>query len=195
MQRAVSEHRSTILVVDDNADLRQVFAETLRDSGYAARAVANGAEALIELSQLPPPCMVLLDLAMPIMSGSETLTMMRSSSRLATVPVCVISSDVRELPPGAQRALRKPVTVQQLLEVVRSCHESANEPPRVPGRLAHVTNERARCSLFAVAQGRRTLAQSRALVRSSRERLALTAENAKNEIARSDLSRSLRSPR
>jgi len=67
---------------------------------------SNGSEALTLLldGQIPEPCLILLDLQMPIMSGWELLTIVKRNARLAAVPVIVSSG----LPPSSPRRLRQP---------------------------------------------------------------------------------------
>src|SRR5215510_8699670 len=66
-------HKSTqrVLVVDDDQDIRDALCELLRDEGYEAIAVANGEEALTYLKGGNLPCVILLDLMMPVMDGWE----------------------------------------------------------------------------------------------------------------------------
>lgn len=76
-----------ILVVDDNASLRENLAECLEIEGYAVTLAADGAGALAELDATPPPAAVLLDLMMPGMSGRELVERIRANPRLASVRI------------------------------------------------------------------------------------------------------------
>jgi CheY-like chemotaxis protein len=60
--------QGTILVVDDDTDLREAVVEALRSEGYRVTAAKNGADALSHL-RLERPALVLLDLMMPVMDG------------------------------------------------------------------------------------------------------------------------------
>lgn len=61
----------TILVVEDDVDIREAVTELLEGAGFKVRAAQNGLDALARLRQLPRPSVILLDLLMPIMNGWE----------------------------------------------------------------------------------------------------------------------------
>jgi CheY-like chemotaxis protein len=108
-----------ILLVEDDEDLRELFAEILRDAGYTVDEARNGQVALDHLVGKAEPCLMLLDLMMPVMSGPELLATLEHEGRCGSLPVIVLSaggaaSDV----PRANKFLRKPVSPEQLLEVV-----------------------------------------------------------------------------
>lgn len=110
-----------ILVVEDNDDTRELYCAILRRHGYNVHEADNGETALEVLDKLDDdPCLVLLDLMMPVMSGGELLKVLHQSERLARVPVVVLSAGGRPSDaPGAQKFVRKPVEPHVLLEVVR----------------------------------------------------------------------------
>ena len=113
-----------ILVVDDDEDLREVVAEILRESGQRIVTAANGKEALELLQRNPAARVILLDLMMPVMNGSEFRAQQVRDPRLASIPVVVLSADdqcgrkARRL--GARGFLRKPMTIDKLLDTVAS---------------------------------------------------------------------------
>jgi len=86
------ETNHLILVVDDDEDLRESFAGVLEDAGYEAASAGNGREALDFLRSSPPPCLVLLDLMMPVMDGLSFITEKEADSELANIPVVVITA-------------------------------------------------------------------------------------------------------
>jgi two-component system, chemotaxis family, chemotaxis protein CheY len=110
-----------ILVVDDDAAIRDVVADILQMSDYRVKTASNGAEALNQV-QSDQPLAVLLDLMMPIMDGWEFLRRCRRLPLLKNLPVVVMSaahdaaSAAREL--GAQAYLTKPFDMDAVLEVV-----------------------------------------------------------------------------
>lgn len=111
----------TVLVVDDDPDIREMLTMILAAEGYSAIPAANGQEALARLAE-ETPCLILLDLMMPEMDGwAFRATQAEGPTR--SIPLVVLSGGVdveeraREL--GADRFLRKPVELQGLLEVVR----------------------------------------------------------------------------
>jgi CheY-like chemotaxis protein len=109
----------TILVVEDDTDIREVVSETLARAGYEVVQAANGQEALDFLQTSHGPCLVLLDLMMPVLSGPELLEIMAQDQRLAALPVIVVSAIAdRGSAPGVQRFLQKPVTADLLRQVV-----------------------------------------------------------------------------
>lgn len=111
----------TILVVDDDLDIREIVSEVLADEGYSVVTARNGAEAL-ELLKTVTPALILLDLNMPVVDGVEFRQRQRENAALADIPTVVMSAmhrmpeRVAEL--GVEDALTKPVQLRRLLEVV-----------------------------------------------------------------------------
>jgi CheY-like chemotaxis protein len=107
----------TILIVDDDPEIRSTIGELLIDEGYAVAEAENGADALAALRKMPAaPCLVLLDLMMPVMNGFDVLREIAADPRLVDVPVVVLSAHRQaESVTGARRFLQKPVTLAQLL--------------------------------------------------------------------------------
>jgi CheY-like chemotaxis protein len=110
----------TILLAEDDDDLRELVAHLLERAGYEVRQACNGQEALSALEgPLPMPGLVLLDLMMPVMSGAEFLHVLATSSKPLRPPVVVLSAVAdQQRPPGAVAYLRKPVSEDELLTVV-----------------------------------------------------------------------------
>ena len=106
-----------VLVVDDDADLRESIVEILHLRGYPARACENGKQALAAIAAAAP-ALVLLDLMMPVLDGWTVLARLRDEGTLALDRVVVMTASEAE-PPYGVRALPKPFTVKQLLAVVR----------------------------------------------------------------------------
>src|SRR5687768_13520104 len=87
-----------ILVVDDDIDIREAIQDTLEEEGFRVESAPDGAAALERLRALPyEPCLVLLDLMMPVMDGWEFLAARKEDPRLASIPITVISAS-RDLP-------------------------------------------------------------------------------------------------
>jgi CheY-like chemotaxis protein len=114
----------TVLVVDDDADLRDSIEAALASHGHPVVQAADGAEALAWLkSGVKDPCLVLLDLMMPGMNGFELRSRMTADPALATIPVVVITgagllADRRAGELSAE-VLRKPIELPTLLRTVR----------------------------------------------------------------------------
>lgn len=112
---------TTILLVDDDEDIRELTAEILRESGYDVVEAEDGQQALSALARMDtPPALVLLDLIMPVMTGQQMLHEMRGIPRLAQVPVVALTAGgfVAADVPDAQDVVRKPASVAVLLKVV-----------------------------------------------------------------------------
>ena len=82
---------STILVVDDNPQMHQLYRVALARSGYRLLVASSGAEALLVLSNHFPD-LILLDLAMPTMDGIEFLRVLREQPEWQSIPVIVITA-------------------------------------------------------------------------------------------------------
>jgi CheY-like chemotaxis protein len=82
-----------VLVVEDNDDVREVLGCLLRAHGFQVREAANGREALDLLtSEIQEPCLVLLDLMMPVMSGWQLLAELDETSCHTSSEVIIISA-------------------------------------------------------------------------------------------------------
>jgi CheY-like chemotaxis protein len=110
----------TVLVVDDDQDIREALCELLRDEGYQAVAVANGEEALSFLRSGNLPCVILLDLMMPVMDGWEFRRHQASDPELSKIPVIVITAagGQRASSISVEKVLSKPLHLDQVLEVL-----------------------------------------------------------------------------
>ena len=125
-----------VMVVDDDTDLRETLIEVLQDKAYRTVGASNGQEALDLLHTAPGllPCVILLDLMMPVMDGRQFRAALLLEPELSEIPIIVLSAhaDVDELFPGLSVAarLRKPVDLAPLLSLVdRHC----KEPPAALG--------------------------------------------------------------
>jgi len=111
----------TIVLVEDDEGIRETMAALLEDEGYAVVQAANGEEGLDRLRAAADPCLVLLDLWMPVMNGWQMLAEMQADEQLRRVPVVVISAAGDMAPPtGAVAFLRKPIRLEVLLASVAS---------------------------------------------------------------------------
>ena len=111
--------RKSVLIVDDDVDIREVLAETLVDRGFDVATAANGLEALEVLrGPSPPPSVILLDLMMPIMDGYSFLAQRRADPALAAIPLAIVTAghgiDRERLGDGIP-ILAKPFDVAQLV--------------------------------------------------------------------------------
>ena len=107
----------SVLVVDDDEDIREVLSEILRARGYAVQTAAEGREALALLRAGAPPALILLDMRMPGMSGWEFRHEQRRDPQLAGIPIVVLSGgNLRGVAAslGAADVLAKPVDLDEL---------------------------------------------------------------------------------
>jgi CheY-like chemotaxis protein len=109
----------TVLIVEDEEDLREMMRDALELSGFTVVTAHEGQDALEKISQIEQLCLVLLDLLMPGMNGWEFFEKLRQRPELAAVPVVVHSSLPNRAPVGVTRVLQKPVLLDQLVSVVR----------------------------------------------------------------------------
>jgi len=109
-----AKRRATVLVVDDDASIRETVSDVLQEEGYLVLCAENGKTAL-ELLASAQPSLVLLDLMMPVMSGWEVLEELGARDELAHIPIVVVSAMHA---PGARMCLSKPVDLGHLLQVV-----------------------------------------------------------------------------
>jgi CheY-like chemotaxis protein len=108
-----------VLIVDDEADIRDTLEEFFADEGFRVATAADGQQALATLSEHDLPCVVILDLIMPVLDGKEVFRRMQADPRLARLPVIVSTSDPSRAPSGVL-IMRKPVNLDRLLEAVRA---------------------------------------------------------------------------
>ena|SRR5687768_12513672 len=108
----------TVLVVEDEEDLREMMREALELNGYSVATAQEGQEALEAIAKVEQLCLVLLDLLMPGMNGWDFFMKMRERPEFASVPVVVHSSAADRAPDGVTRVLKKPVELDRLLSVV-----------------------------------------------------------------------------
>ncbi len=119
--------RPKVLIVEDDSDVRRLYAIGLNQRGFEVKLAANGAEAVERIARERPDA-VLLDWVMPVMDGGEVLTKLREATN-AEIPVIVISGhpqpEQSQRDPRIQSWLTKPVTIDELVaEITR--------PPAMP---------------------------------------------------------------
>jgi CheY-like chemotaxis protein len=125
MGSRVEARKVTVLLVDDDALVREALTDDLEEHGYEVAAAATAEEALRRLRQEPRPSALLLDLLMPGMDGAELLAKVREDEGLANLPVIVLtglaSSKLKRLL-RADAVLVKPFETSELLrEIDRVC--------------------------------------------------------------------------
>lgn len=116
---------SSILVVDDNLDLRTYVSSILRSSGYQVQTAHNGAEGF-RVAQTQSPDLIVTDLMMPQMSGMEMIWLIRNEDKLKGTPIILLTAKTDEetriegTEEGADAYLAKPFSNRELLAEVRN---------------------------------------------------------------------------
>lgn len=116
-------NRPSVLVVEDDDLIRESVVEYLQDHGFDTMMAADGREALEKLRAVGrKPCVVLLDLMMPIMDGRQFREEQLRDPEISQIPVVVVSAsrDVGSLVEGLgiARVFKKPMKLAELLVVV-----------------------------------------------------------------------------
>lgn len=107
------------LIVEDEKDLSDIFAEALQHADFATEIVRDGQLALNRLAEIVP-ALVLLDLHLPNVAGTDILKYIRQDERLAKTQVIVVTADARSaefLRTDAELVLVKPVRFSQLRDL------------------------------------------------------------------------------
>lgn len=116
------EGTATILVVEDDFDVRETLQETLAEEGYRVAGAADGLEALEYLEANPNPALIVLDWMMPRCDGAQFLARKQADPAIAEIPVVLLTADLqtsRKLEAVRGGALlTKPVTLPDLLATV-----------------------------------------------------------------------------
>jgi CheY-like chemotaxis protein len=114
-----SVSRAKILIVEDDSDVRRLYAIGLNQRGFEVKLAANGAEAVERIAGGERPDLILLDWLMPLMDGGEVLTRLSGDKATASIPIIVISGQPAppeaELDPRIRCWLTKPVSVEDLV--------------------------------------------------------------------------------
>ena len=122
---------ATVLVVDDEFGISELFEAILQDEGYRVLAAINGKHALEVLAQERPD-MMFLDFMMPVMDGAGVLRAMASNPALHGIPIVLMSSmpeaTVAARCSGYATFMRKPFKVPQVLAVTRRLLGESDRP-------------------------------------------------------------------
>ena len=125
MERRHGVRPQQVLVVDDSADVRELWCMWLNFWGFAVQQAGNGADA-VRKAQMNPPDLILMDLWMPVLDGVEATKQLRDDARTAHVPVVALSAqttapgraEIAEA--GATAFIQKPCDPEELLRHIRS---------------------------------------------------------------------------
>lgn len=118
----------SVLIVEDNTDLRSLYNQAVEMKGHKPLLAANGLEALqILRSDKKKPSLIVLDLMMPVMDGWEFLRHQSADPQLSEIPV-VICSASKEAMPAEIEVIRKPVDLEVLLQILDKYTDNSSSP-------------------------------------------------------------------
>jgi two-component system, chemotaxis family, chemotaxis protein CheY len=112
-----------ILLVDDDRPTREALRELLEDEGFAVAEAANGQAALELMTSGQALSLVVMDLEMPVMSGTELIEIMRNYTGLSRLPVLVVTGNDKSVAALSQPVVgyfRKPFQLDLFLQSVRT---------------------------------------------------------------------------
>ena len=124
--------RPSVLVVDDDVDIREVLAEILDAFGFDVVTAANGRDALAAIREMtPPPSVIVLDLMMPIMDGYGFLEARSADPALAGIPVAIVTAghgfDRERIADGIP-IVSKPFEAPRLVGVLQALTSEGSPP-------------------------------------------------------------------
>ena len=132
MADSTADTLPTILLVEDDPDMRRYMVTWLEAEGYCVRQASNGREALDVLAD-EVPCVMVVDLMMPVMDGAEFRRRQQQIPSVSSVPFIMVSGThdapriARDL--GIENVMAKPFDAEQLLDIVAShCHHRPRRP-------------------------------------------------------------------
>jgi len=118
----------TILVCDDNQDILEMIVLVLETHGYHAIAESNSPN-LFNIIKKEHPCLVIIDLCMPLMTGDEVVKILRKSPETQDLPVIVLSASVggkeTAAEAGATHFISKPFDIYNLIDKVEQYYAKA----------------------------------------------------------------------
>ncbi len=125
-----SSRKGPVLVVDDDADIREALQDILTGEGYETEQASGGQEALDYLRSHPLPSVILLDWNMAPMNGPQFMDEVAKDATLSAVPVVLVTADARAPVKATSHPfvgyLAKPVKLEALFETVgRYCDKRA----------------------------------------------------------------------
>ena len=115
--------RPKVLLVEDNADVRRLYAIGLNQRGFEVKLAANGAEAVDRVASERPDY-ILLDWLMPLMDGREVVERLEGRDDSSAIDIIVISGQPAptSLPRSVRSWLTKPLTVDELVTEMARGH-------------------------------------------------------------------------
>ncbi len=109
-----------ILIVEDDCDIRETEREVLEVEGFDVQTASNGLEAIEALAH-SNPCLIMLDLMMPVMNGWQFLEAERDYLKAMHIPVVIMTAGNTEAPSEVAAIVSKPFNVKKLVETINRC--------------------------------------------------------------------------
>jgi CheY-like chemotaxis protein len=114
--------RHRVLIVEDDAEVREYFHFALRQAGHTVSVAVDGLEALRRIDAGFLPDVIVLDLGLPVLSGHEVLKELAAQPHTRSIPVIIVTGmSARPSPPSVRCRLQKPVEAELLLATVDEC--------------------------------------------------------------------------
>lgn len=114
---------NVVLVIEDNDEIREVLEEMIRADGTLVESASDGAQGWVRVRQQPSPCLILLDLKMPVMDGVEFLKLRNADPEVAPIPVIMLTGSIelegRDQELNFQGFVKKPFDPDALSRLVR----------------------------------------------------------------------------
>jgi len=125
--------RPDVLLVEDDAAIREALSEVLSDEGFLVQTAPHGQAAIDVLAAGARPKVILLDLMMPVMDGWQFMQRMLARDDWAHIPVIVVSAAKEAMPTGARSCLSKPLDLDVLFDAMSPLCAPAAASPMPPG--------------------------------------------------------------
>ena len=129
---ALSQQK-TILIVDDEAHIRQLLRQELETNGYQVSEAKDGLEAIQQVKQLHPD-LIIMDVMMPKMNGFDAIAVLKNDPQTMDIPIVVLSiveDTERGYRLGVDRYLSKPIDIERLLQEIESLLSQGTSTKRV----------------------------------------------------------------
>ncbi|HLM59741.1 MAG TPA: response regulator [Pyrinomonadaceae bacterium] len=112
-----------ILIVEDYEDSRLILKLLINSFGYEALVAANGEEA-VQIAKIEKPDVILMDMALPVMSGLKATKIIRDSADISNIPIIAITAhgvviDKEAIKAGCNEVINKPLDYENILPILK----------------------------------------------------------------------------
>jgi CheY-like chemotaxis protein len=119
MSRKLMNQKTSVLIIEDDHDIRVVFRDLLESQNFEIYSATNGRDALEILNTLTdPPSLIISDLMMPLMDGNEFVREKNKCERYKDIPVLMVSANIEKILVTDVGILPKPVDLQTFVHTV-----------------------------------------------------------------------------